>query len=461
MKKEERLNQLFRAIAAGSVAAGGIGCYDSEGVDTGDDALTEIVCEGDYFYVEKALHEALELGYLARQNDEFSDAERQELINSWTHEEGEPCADASDEEACLEAFDEVPREGGFESSFASVDLEGERHEVYTSHRFYYTRGDTVGVIRTMEELLELIVPVDHAKAAAALIVLSEETKDLGMPECDIPSARYLPEGILVRIRATGPCDRPYTDKEHLVLVRPEGGLEHLEERVLGEIPATCVVGRMTDGVVIACGSGAPLGKLSVADHLAEMAALEAAAVHAFRRLAEEMRALGAPESMIERAYDAADDEVRHAVMVGLEAKRRGKAPRAIEVGPMPIREALEIALENAREGMVRETYGALAAHYHALAATDPRLARLFERLAEDETRHAALSLEFGEFLEAKLSDEERRLVDEARHESLRQLDEELKVALADEVHDELGWPRPDAARSMLHEAFPAIWSQVG
>lgn len=450
MNREEKLKKLFSAIAFGSLAVGGAGCADE---------FDEILCEeGETFDSTLALMEGSGAEYFEKITETWTtphtgeDTDHAVLTSRETF--GEPCAGASDKPTCLEAFEALPDEGGIESAHYNPLFGGSFHE---RHRYFYTRGDTVGAITTEEEVDQFPIPIDDAKAAAALITISKETKRYGRPDCGVPAARFMPEGIVVRVREPMGCTEYYIEKEHLILVRPEGGLEHLEERVLDVTFQGCVVGRLTDGVRIALDPS----KLSVADHLAEMAALEAAAVHAFRRLAEEMRSLGAPESMIERAYDAADDEVRHAVMVGLEAKRRGKTPRAIEVGPMPIREALEIALENAREGMVRETYGALAAHYHALAATDPRLARLFERLAEDETRHAALSLEFGEFLEAKLSDEERRLVDEARHESLRQLDEELKVALADEVHDELGWPRPDAARSMLHEAFPAIWSQVG
>src|SRR5690606_11063903 len=115
---------------------------------------------------------------------------------------------------------------------------------------------------------------------------------------------------------------------------------------------------------------------TLGEHLARMASLEACAVFAFRRLADEMRALGAPAAMIERALAAADDETRHAAMVAAEARRRGAVVPPVEAGAMPLRSTLEIALENAREGMVRETYGALAATVQAGAANDPRLARM-------------------------------------------------------------------------------------
>lgn len=376
---------------------------------------------------------------------------RDEAVYTKRQKIGEPCAGARDKPACLEIFDTLIDEGGIEHVFSDPASSVSGHE-FT--RYYYTRGDKAGAITTQEELEQFLIPIGDAKGAAALISISKETRKYGLPDCGVPVARFLPEGILVRVREPEICDIYHTDKEHLILVRPDGGLEHLEEIVHGEIFLGCVVGRMTDGVRVALNPA----KMSVADHLAEMAALEAAAVHAFRRLADEMRTLGAPESMIARAHDAAEDEVRHAAMVGLEARRRGKMPRTIEVGPMPLRPIREIALENAREGMVRETYGALSAYYHARTAKDARLARLFERLAEDETRHAALSIDYGDFLNEMLSDEERREVEAARDEALRALYEELAEEHEDEVHEELGWPRPAIARALIREAFPRVWS---
>lgn len=452
MKREERLNKLFRAIAAGSVAMGGAACSD-DGYD-----LNESLCDGDSFVFEEALFEGASLNYFeVEKNYYYANPETGELDGSEPPRTvrttlGETCADTPDKDACesdLEAI-KADKEG-----FPRVRVwPDEAPSYFLERRYYYTRGDEVGAIRSGEDLLKLIVPINTAKAAAALLVFSEETRALGSPECGMPSARFLPEGIVVRLRTDWKCVDSYTDKEHFILVRPEGGIEHLEENVLGEEIVGCVVGRLTDGVRIAFDPA----KMSVADHLAEMAALEAAAVYAFRRLADEMRSLGAPESMVERALEAADDEVRHAVMVGLEARRRGKVPQAIKVDELPARPILEISLENAREGMVRETYGALAAHYHALSAKDPRLARLFARLAEDETRHAALSLDYGDFLDEKLSDEERAQVEEARLEAVRSLYAELGNELEDEVHEELGWPRPEIARALVREAFPQAWS---
>lgn len=445
MSREEKLKTLFRALAVSSLAAGTAGC--------GED-FEEVLCEeGETFSPTLALMESSGADYFESERQVWAEEDVDGLVFSSREKYGEPCAGASDKPACLAAFDALPEEGGIE--IVSSGFWGERPgTIHELTRYSYTHGDQAAAITTQEGFDQFLLPIDDAKKAAALIALSKETKDYGTPDCGVPAARFMPEGIVVRVREPAECTEYHVDKEHLLLVRPDGGIEHLEERVLDVIFQGCVVGRMTEGVHVAIHPS----KRTVADHLAEMAALEAAAVHAFRRLAAEMRVLGAPGWMVERAEEAAEDEVRHASMVGREARRHGGKLRAVEVGPMPLRPILEIALENAREGMVRETYGALSAYHHAHAASDPRLARLFARLAEDETRHSALSIEFGKFLETKLNPKERELVDRARLKAVDALYMELGTALADEVHDVLGWPRPEAARAMLRGAFPAVWS---
>jgi hypothetical protein len=57
----------------------------------------------------------------------------------------------------------------------------------------------------------------------------------------------------------------------------------------------------------------------------------------------------------------------------------------------PARSLEELAVENAVEGCVRETYGALTAIWQARTAKDPSVAAAVRRIARDETRHAALS----------------------------------------------------------------------
>ncbi len=73
------------------------------------------------------------------------------------------------------------------------------------------------------------------------------------------------------------------------------------------------------------------------------------------------------------------------------ARRHGahhvRPPR---VGESPVRELVAIAVENAIEGCVRETWGAALAWFQATHAADPIVRSAMARIARDETQHAAL-----------------------------------------------------------------------
>ena len=142
---------------------------------------------------------------------------------------------------------------------------------------------------------------------------------------------------------------------------------------------------------------------AVADYFAKMADLEAASVSAFVRLREELRAHGAPRALVREAARSARDEVRHARVVSRLARGYGAAPRKSRVGArLDVRALEEVAMENAVEGCVRETYGALLATWQADAAGDRDVARAMRPIAEDETRHAALAWAVGRWAGARL-----------------------------------------------------------
>ena len=58
------------------------------------------------------------------------------------------------------------------------------------------------------------------------------------------------------------------------------------------------------------------------------------------------------------------------------------------VEALPTRALGVVAIENAVEGCVRETFGALIASWQAEHARDPGIKRLMRSIARDETRHA-------------------------------------------------------------------------
>ena len=126
-------------------------------------------------------------------------------------------------------------------------------------------------------------------------------------------------------------------------------------------------------------------------YFASAARLEAASVTAFRRLRDELALHGAPSELLDAARAAERDEVRHTRAMARLARRHGGRyvrPRVAEVAPRSLE---VIAQENVVEGCARETFGALLATWQAAHVDDRDLAVTLSEIANDETRHAALS----------------------------------------------------------------------
>lgn len=241
---------------------------------------------------------------------------------------------------------------------------------------------------------------------------------------------------------------------------PEGGstvtlvcqVTH-QEGVFG--PGCAVPGRRPEGLV-------PVSPARSADAyaewLADSAHLEAAAVLAFERMAEELASHGAPRELVERARAAAADEERHARVVGDLAARRGVThQRAVALRVEP-RALLDIAVENACEGVVRETFAAAVALHQARAAGDAALREAMERIADDECAHAALSWDVHAWLRERIGDEARAAVDAAKQGAI----DDLARALATEPPAALtrhgGVPTARAAQAMLAQLRDRVWA---
>jgi len=156
------------------------------------------------------------------------------------------------------------------------------------------------------------------------------------------------------------------------------------------------------------------GPLDLGGFFADMARLEAASVHAFRTLARELRAHRAPRRLIGMTRRAAHDEKRHARVMRALAHRHGGTWREPEVTKTAVRSLEAIAIENAVEGCVRETFGALLATYQAGNARDPVIREAMARIARDETRHAALAWQVAGWLSGQLAEEARLRVSAKR-----------------------------------------------
>ncbi len=212
----------------------------------------------------------------------------------------------------------------------------------------------------------------------------------------------------------------------------------------------CVGGRMPAGLV-----QMPRDRVaSPGAWLARVAWLEAASVPAFVFLARELEGHLAPRELIAAARAAVGDEIRHAALVGGLARRFGGQPAPAQVEAQAARSLEALAIENAVEGCVRETWGAALALRQSLAARDPEVRVAFAAIARDELRHAALGWAIDRWARTRLDDAARARVTLARAAAAR--------ALLDEPPDPemplLGLPDSREYRALRARVHDALWA---
>lgn len=158
---------------------------------------------------------------------------------------------------------------------------------------------------------------------------------------------------------------------------------------------------------------------------ADAAHYEAASVTAFRQLAADLRAHGAPEDLALRAEMAAADEARHAeIMHALACRFEGagcpsfSAPSAAQ----PPRALLAMALENVREGCVREAFAALETLHQAQNAGVAEVREALAPVASDELAHAELAFAVHDWLASRLGPAERAACRAQAETTLAELD---------------------------------------
>ena len=188
--------------------------------------------------------------------------------------------------------------------------------------------------------------------------------------------------------------------------------------------------------------------------LAQAAWLEAASVHAFVHLANELTGHGAPPRLVRGALVAAADEVRHTTMMTRLAMRFGGYPPAPEVVLPTHRSLADLAVENAAEGCVRETWGAIIALWQARTAHDTVTRATFAAIARDEMRHAALAWAVYRLATPLLDDDARARVAHARAEAVR----ELANASDPVTIAALGLPNAAEVRGLLTRSAVSLWN---
>jgi rubrerythrin len=354
---------------------------------------------------------------------------------------GMPCATASDPEACNEAL------------MALAQPSADCREGRACHPFALTTlGDEVVRIDDQAGLNAILGDIDTINEAAVIAVWNGLTFQCPRTEWSKPlrgtEVMATAQGYTVRSEweDCGPQLRDTID------VRRDGSAGSLMVEALGD--SGCVVGRRPEGLVAALPRTAA-SRLGV--FFANIARLEAAAVFAFQRMARELSLLGAPAELIARCLSAANDELRHARLTAALAQRFGAVPVAPAITAHGLRSRFEIALENAVEGCVRETYGALVAHHQAQLARDPEVAAVMRAIAPDETRHAELAWRVAAWLEPQLSAARRAQLAEARRRASVELMREVQAPtlLGRDAHM-AGWPSANVACQLVGQLAGAF-----
>lgn len=347
--------------------------------------------------------------------------------------DGTLCGGATDRAACEAAFGAL----SYSSEFVGF---GDGEGLPTHTTLALTQGDVARVLGSEGAVRAFLGDIDAPGDAVVLATLQghelvcRSGPDVGEHE----------RGFVLHTQTGDGCGESVA--EHVVLVERDGSVTLLQTRVIQNSDDLCAVGRFPPGLRR---RGVARGRSPVGRFLASVAELEAASVPAFDQLGRELRCHGAPRALRRGAESARRDEIRHARTTRRLARRYGVEPQAPVVADTPLRDMMSVAADNAAEGCVRETFGALVAHAQASTARDPEIRRAMRTIARDETRHAALSWSIARWARHQMHPNERRGVARSARSSIESLRESLTAPWHPEVHRLAGLPEPDVARSLF------------
>jgi hypothetical protein len=355
---------------------------------------------------------------------------------------GQACKTASLVAVCETKLAELRTMTMSMSSPALRTLTGADH--YDSTVLHVTRGDEVFEVRSTAALLTLLGKIDSAEEA----MFVTQTSGYNV-RCNGGGARPSDDGFEVQAYLSVGCDG--VDR-YLIAVDSDGTVQRLDKTTLKKPQRNCAVGRMPAGLRMP--ARAPC--VRAGEYLARASALEAASVEAFRRLAAELELHGAPARLSAAAREAARDEVRHARVTARLAQRMGREVERPRIGTVAVRALEAIATENAWEGCVRETFGALEGAFMARHAADPRVRGVYRRIAADELRHAALSWRVARWIEPRLAVAARRRVAEVRRSAVVDLQCELRSDVSAEIRRVCGVPSAREAQLLFSSLSPSL-----
>ncbi|HNN96393.1 MAG TPA: ferritin-like domain-containing protein, partial [Pseudomonadota bacterium] len=362
---------------------------------------------------------------------------------------GTVCATATSPATCLSELEfQVSRAAtSFRWPCVSSGLTCSRNVLAT------TRADEVAVAADATTVTAMLAPIDSEQDAVFVAMASG--KESSCQDKNLGAVRSVAGGFEVVASTDHVCGGDGL-QQYLLFVDPEGQVSEKSRYQLQPGLSGCVVGRRPVGLRPAKRDRAPTPSV-VGQHLARCARLEAASVTAFLRLHDELAAHGAPQRLLRRIRSAARDEVRHARQTAALAEGHGARPLRSSVRGQRLRSLFYVARENAVEGCVRETYGALVGLWQAGHAADPEIAQHLQRIAQDEIRHATLSWDVAHWIAPRLSVRQMRALSRAQALTLAALERELLTPLEAELVTQAGLPDRVAALSLFQELRARLW----
>ena len=377
--------------------------------------------------------------YVALRTGYAGSSEPADAVASW----GNACATATDAAACRASLASADVTTGFEALPDAVAPGGDRGPTRT---YLVTERDgTVTTVSNDAELRALLGPIDTLQEAALLAHVRGYRVVCGADD-DNSTGEASGTGWRVSVQSGFACGEGTKLEAHVLAVTGAGDVSVESTTVLERGSSNCAVGRRPHGLVSKGASAVPrtLGEL-----FAEQAHLEAASVDAFAQLETELVRHGAPHSLVRRVRRAGTDEIRHAVTTTGLAARFGATvvePQLMATAP---RTLFELALDNAVEGCVRETYGALVAEVQARRARDLEIARALRTIATEETMHAALSWDLAAWFESELDERELAELREVQRAAVASLRVSLAQPYPRELQERAGLPAPAVALALL------------
>lgn len=217
-----------------------------------------------------------------------------------------------------------------------------------------------------------------------------------------------------------------------------GRMPHGLQRTLNEAVAGNVIGR----------------------YLADMAAMETAAITAFRYLSRELEAYGAPPDLIARARQAVTEETRHAEMAGLLSAAYETGVQAVQVDDFVLRPLYDIALDNAVEGCVNETFAAACGLWQGEHAQLDTFRRVIAHISDEETEHAALSWDIHAWVMPLLSAAEQAQIRAAQAAAVEHLVADFRQEGDPLLQQAFGLPTRQQAARLFAQLKTSVWATV-